>query len=60
MDLLLVLQAFGTEIAPGSDASAFDFNSNGIIDMYDFLEMLSNQPEIIQETAWRKSSTTKL
>ena len=60
MDLLLVLQAFGTEISPGSDASAFDFNSNGIIDMYDFLEMLSSQPEIIQQTACPRSNTTKL
>lgn len=49
MDLLLLLQAYGTDIAPGSDASAFDFNMNGVIDMYDFLQMLSQQPPLPKE-----------
>lgn len=49
MDLLLLLQAFGNEVAPGSDASAFDFNLNGVIDMYDFLQMLSKQPPLPKE-----------
>lgn len=47
MDLLLMLQAYGTELTPGSDASAFDFNGNGMIDMYDFLQMLTKQPSKI-------------
>ena len=46
MDLLLMLQAFGVELTPGSDASAFDFNSNGIIDLYDLLQHLSMQPHV--------------
>ena len=36
MDLLLLLQAY-----------ELDFNGNGIIDMVDFLEMLSQQPPIV-------------
>jgi len=47
MDFLLLLQAYGTTPAPGSQASELDFNSNGIIDMVDFLEMLSRQPPIV-------------
>lgn len=44
MDLLLMLQAYGHPLSAGSDASLFDFNANGVIDMYDFLQMLSQQP----------------
>ena len=47
MDLLLLLQAYGTTPFPGSDAYQLDFNGNGIIDMVDFLEMLSRQPPIV-------------
>ena len=43
MDLLLLLQAFGTCPSPGSQASEFDFNNNGTIDMADFIHMLSLQ-----------------
>ena len=46
MDLLLLLQAYGTCPEPGSEASAFDFNGNMVIDMADFLTMLSQQPPI--------------
>lgn len=46
MDLLLMLQAYGTSPSKGSQAAAFDFNGNGIIDMADFLEMLAQQPPI--------------
>tara|TARA_R100001440_G_scaffold59882_2_gene79639 strand:- start:3863 stop:4012 length:150 start_codon:yes stop_codon:yes gene_type:complete len=49
MDLLLVLQAFGTDIAPGSDASLFDFDGDGFIGMADFLQMLSQQPPILKQ-----------
>lgn len=44
MDFLLMLQAYGEPLTAGSQASAFDFNGNGLIDMYDFLHMLQNQP----------------
>lgn len=44
MDFLLMLQAYGTEMTPGSQASFFDFNGNGIIDVMDILEMLWNEP----------------
>tara|TARA_R100000278_G_scaffold114406_1_gene92882 strand:- start:318 stop:461 length:144 start_codon:yes stop_codon:yes gene_type:complete len=47
MDLLLLLQAYGTTPAPGSQAAELDFNGNGMIDMVDFLEMLSRQPPIV-------------
>tara|TARA_Y100000114_G_scaffold132108_1_gene130687 strand:- start:146 stop:316 length:171 start_codon:yes stop_codon:yes gene_type:complete len=47
MDLLLLLGAYGTTPSSGSEASAFDFNGNGSIDMFDFLEMLSQQPPIL-------------
>lgn len=46
MDLLLLLQAYGTNPAAGSEAAAFDFNANGTIDMADFLTMLAQQPPI--------------
>jgi len=46
MDLLLLLQAYGTSPSPGSQAAAFDFDGNGIINMVDFLEILANQPPL--------------
>ena len=50
MDLLLLLQAFGHNPSPGSDAAQFDFNNNGTIDMADFIHMLSLQPPIPEDT----------
>ena len=47
MDLLLLLGAYGTTPSPGSHVASFDFNGNGSIDMFDFLEMLSQQPPIL-------------
>ena len=44
MDFLLMLQAFGIALTPGSDASEFDFNNNGQIDMQDILTFLSYNP----------------
>ncbi len=55
MNLLLMLMAYGTELTPGSEASQFDFNGNGIIDMYDFLDMLSQQPPLDKQSAQWKS-----
>jgi len=55
MNLLLMLTAYGMPLTPGSDASQFDFNGNGQIDMYDFLEYLSQQPPIDKHTAPWKS-----
>ena len=49
MDLLLLLQAYGHEVAVGSDAWQFDYNGNGVIDMYDFLQHLSQQPPILNK-----------
>jgi len=46
MDFLLLLVNYGNEVSKGSPASAFDFNLNGSIDMYDFLEFLSQQPPL--------------
>ena len=50
MDLLLLLQAFGNCPPPGSDAAQFDFNNNGVIDMVDFIHMLSLQPPLPDDT----------
>jgi len=44
MDFLLMLSAYGTELTPGSDAWAFDFNGNGVIDVLDIMKMLSMEP----------------
>lgn len=49
MDLLLLLQAYGTYPPPDSAAAALDFNGDGLIGMYDFLQMLSQQPPIIKQ-----------
>ena len=46
MDLLLLLQVYGTSPEPGSQASELDFNGDGLIGMYDFLEMLAQQPPL--------------
>ncbi len=46
MDLLLLLQNYGEAVTAGSQAAAFDFNGDGLITMYDFLYMLSQQPPI--------------
>jgi hypothetical protein len=48
MDFLLLLQYYGESVSAGSQVGAFDFNGNGIIDMYDFLTMLSQQPPILK------------
>jgi len=55
MDFLLLLTAFGTNPSPGSQAAEFDFDGNGVIDMYDFLEMLSRQPDLDEQTTSWKS-----
>mgnify|MGYP005992558421 FL=1 len=44
-----MLQAFGIALTPGSDASEFDFNNNGQIDMQDILTFLSHQPPLPDE-----------
>lgn len=49
MDLLLLLANFGQSISPDSHAACMDFNGDGYISMYDFLQMLSNQPPINKE-----------
>ena len=49
MDLLLLLQAFGTNPPPGSQAYELDFNNNGTIDMADFIHMLSLQPPLPED-----------
>lgn len=50
MNLLLLLTAFGNEISPDSQVAEFDFNNNGVIDMQDFIHMLSLQPPITEDT----------
>jgi len=49
MDLLLLLQAYGTCPLPDSAASALDLNADGLVSMFDLLEMLSRQPPIPKE-----------
>ena len=49
MDFLLLLVGFGNPITPGSDMEQFDFNNNGVIDMQDFIHMLSLQPPITED-----------
>ena len=49
MSLLLLLTAFGNEYDPNSDVAVFDYNNNGVIDMQDFIHMLSLQPPITEE-----------
>ena len=44
-----MLQAFGVALTPGSDASEFDFNNNGQIDMQDIITFLSYQPPLPDE-----------
>ena len=51
MNFLLLLTAFGNSIDPNSDAAQFDFNGNGIVDMEDFIHMLSLQPPIAEENS---------
>lgn len=50
MNLLLLLTAFGNDISPDSQVAEFDFNNNGVIDMQDFIHMLSLQPPIAEDT----------
>ena len=44
MNFLLMLAAYGIPLTPGSDASEFDFNGNGQIDVFDIIDMLAMQP----------------
>ena len=41
-----MLANFGQSISSNSEAAAFDFDGDGLITMYDFLQMLSQQPPI--------------
>lgn len=50
MDFLLLLVGFGNPITPGSDMEKFDFNNNGVVDMQDFIHMLSLQPPITEDS----------
>ena len=50
MNFLLLLTAFGNDISPDSQVAEFDFNNNGVIDMQDFIHMLSLQPPITEDT----------
>lgn len=52
-----MLMAYGNQVCPADDAYAFDFNANGEIDMYDFLEMLAQQPPIQNTCQWNTSPT---
>ena len=49
MDLLLLLANYGEAVTAGSHAACVDFNGDGFITMYDFLEKLSQQPPINKE-----------
>ena len=55
MDVLLFLMNFGCEVSPGSAASELDFNGNGILDQFDWLELLSFQPPIEEKCVVPKS-----
>jgi len=59
MNLLLMLMAYGNEVCPEDDAYLLDFNGNGQIDMYDFLEMLAQQPPLEHQEPckWNTSPT---
>ena len=46
MDLLLLLANFGEHVSETSHAACVDFDGDGFIGMYDFLQMLSGQPPI--------------
>jgi len=45
MNLLLLLTAYGNTIDPNSDAAAFDYNGNGVIDVSDLIVHLNQQPQ---------------
>jgi hypothetical protein len=44
MNFLLMLSAFGLPLSPSDDASEFDFNGNGQIDVFDIMDMLAMKP----------------
>ena len=50
MDFLVLLALYGTELPPNSTAYYIDYNSDGIIDLYDLMEHLTNRPQIIGTT----------
>jgi len=44
MNFLLMLAAYGLPLTPQDDASEFDFNDNGQIDVFDIMDMLAMKP----------------
>ena len=58
MDLLVLLANFGQSVDPSSHAACMDFDQDGFISMYDFLQMLSGQPPITKSW-WRILTITK-
>lgn len=44
MNFLLMVAAYGLPLTLQDDASEFDFNGNGQIDIFDIMDMLAMQP----------------
>ena len=44
MNFLLMVAAYGLPLTPQDDASEFDLNGNGQIDIFDIMDMLAMQP----------------
>lgn len=43
-EFLLMVAAYGLPLTLQDDASEFDFNGNGQIDIFDIMDMLAMQP----------------
>lgn len=47
MDFLLILGLYGTTLPPKSAALHLDYNGDGVIDIHDLLDHLTNKPQAL-------------
>ena len=47
MDFLLILACYGSELPANSSCYRLDYNEDGVINLHDLMEHLSNKPQAI-------------
>lgn len=57
MDFLLLLGLYGTTLPPKSSGLHLDYNGDGVIDLHDLLEHLTNKPQTQGAAPWPNSDS---
>ena len=57
MDFLLILGLYGTVLPADSAALHLDYNGDGVIDVHDLMDHLTNKPQVIDTTGFQENFT---